>query len=53
MKFLIRVSIPTTKGNEMVKDPNFEKIWRTILKVQMPNQHILCVRRGQNSNFHN
>jgi hypothetical protein len=23
MKFLIRVSIPTTQGNEMIKDPNF------------------------------
>lgn len=25
MKFLIRVSIPTTQGNEMIKDPNFLK----------------------------
>jgi hypothetical protein len=25
MKFLIRFSIPTTQGNEMVKDPGFFK----------------------------
>ena len=53
MKFQTRVSIPTTQGNEMVKDSNFLKNMETILKVQMPNQHILLYMKGQNSNFHN
>ena len=51
MKFLIRVSIPTTEGNEMVKDPNFLKNMRTILKVQMPNQHILLFIKGTAQQF--
>ena len=51
MKFQIRVSIPTTQGNEMVKDPNFEKIWRTISKVQMLNQHILLFTKGTEQQF--
>lgn len=46
MKFLIRVSIPTTQGNEMVKDPNFLKNMKDHIKVQMPNQHILLFTKG-------
>ena len=33
IRFLIRVSIPTLQGNEMVKDPNFLKNMGTTLKV--------------------
>ena len=45
MKFLIRFSIPTTQGNEMVKDPGFLKNMEDILKKQTPNQYILLFTR--------
>ena len=32
MRFLIRVSIPNTQGNEMVKDPNFLKNMEDYIK---------------------
>ncbi|MDN5847280.1 MAG: hypothetical protein L0H53_13520 [Candidatus Nitrosocosmicus sp.] len=52
MRFLIRFSIPTTQGNEMVRDPNFLKNIEDYIKSTNAESVLFyCLRRRQNSNF--
>ena len=45
MKFLIRVSIPTTEGNEMVKDPNFLKNMEDCIKsTNAESAYFMCTK---------
>lgn len=51
MKFLIRFSIPTTQGNEMVKDPGFLKNMEDYIKKTNAESVYFTVYKGDRTVF--